>query len=201
MKSGYRAWLSVILLVLVGLWPARAQEARSDAQELTRLYEQCREELQDVDGSSLYYGGTVQEAEAVSVALDKLEEEVLQEIRPFLATFRVRYGETAEQVNEAMLGAAVLDQGDVGGRYELLCRAQESVDRTRSASASQMARKASMLAAHVELYSRDMQARKLEDARALLEIGAKLDPGNKSLEAHLDDIKGQLAELFQVTPD
>ena len=163
------------------------------ALELSRAVRDLREahlaSFQGVYGSSMVHGTSIEEQLQVGRAaveqLNALDKEVIPAIQPTLRAVAEQYGETASAINNALHGLGVSGEHRFGSQFEDLYRGMENVARSRSASAEDLVRQASMFIDMIESFSEEMRLRRLEESRNMLALAQAFDPADSEVNERL----------------
>ncbi|AGA35315.1 hypothetical protein TVNIR_3686 [Thioalkalivibrio nitratireducens DSM 14787] len=168
-------------------------------QTLLDLHQAHRGRFQGVHGNSMVHGTSIEEQLQVGrdamAQLDALDGEVIPAIQPTMRAIAEHYGETAMAINNSLHALGLSNEHHFGSQFMDLYRGMENTARSRSASAQDLVRRASMFTDHIESFSEEMRLRRLGEAREMLVLGQAFDPTDPELNQLLAQVDVQYAAM------
>jgi hypothetical protein len=179
---------------------ALLQEAQADGAELQALYEQHSSKFEGVYGATLVYGSDVEEANAQLAKIEDLEQKVLPVLQPVLAKIAEKYGSTSMDINNALHKLGMSSSEEFGSEFERLYEGVGNIVKSRKATAETIVPEAERAISHIDFLTPDIRVKKLQEVKALLQVGHKFDPNNQALNqmlATIDDKSAEVAENIE----
>ena len=174
-------------------------EALELKQAVLDLHRAHLASFQGVHGNSMVYGTSIEEQLQVgrdaAAQLDALENEVIPAMLPTMLLVAEQYGETAMAINNALHRMGVSREHHFGRQFEDLYRGMENVARSRSASAEDLVRRASMFIDMMDSLSEEMRLPRLEQSRNLLALAQAFDPAESEVNQLLAQVDAQYAAM------
>ena len=169
------------------------EKATKDANSMIALNEKYYSRIESMRGKNLVYGLKLEDAQK---ALEKIEqaEKLFPEFSSELGSLADTYGSNSMEISNKLFDMGYKATGDPGGKLAQLIEASGKVIETRKESAATVARNAETLLGAFSGQLTDARMKRMNDAKALLVVGQKLDPGSTTVRDMLTKIDDQIVE-------
>jgi hypothetical protein len=176
----------------------------ADREIVEKLYEKYYDELSMIHGRSLVYGSQPSNVESAVEQLAKADAEMLPELQKALGPLADRYGTGSTEIDHALGKLGVPPNQRFSTKLGTLIEGMGNVDKSRAASAEQVARDAKMNMENLSAIATEYRPRSMEKIKACLLGGQKIDPNNaeiNALVAKIDDLMAETAETLEAEID
>ena len=172
-------------------------QALEDGKRVEALYDRHYDEMSLIHGNTLVYGPRLEDAEKAWQQIDAVETTILPEIEPALAEMAERYGTKPMEINNNLFKVGVKGRDQFGTKLGYLIEAAENVVKSRRTSAESIAQNAENTISGIEGLVPDIRVKRMEETKAILLIGQKLNPNNKKINEMLAQIGYQIDDIAQ----
>ena len=169
----------------------------ADRELVETLYKKYYDELSMIHGRSLVYGSQPSNVEAAVEQLAKADAEMLPELQAALGPLADRYGTGSTEIDHALGKVGVPPNQRFSTKLGTLIEGMGNVDKSRTASAEQVARDAKNGMSGLDSIATEYRTRAMEKIKACLLGGQKIDPNNADINAMLAQIDEKLADTAE----
>jgi hypothetical protein len=173
---------------------ASAGAAQRDAESMIQLYEKYYPKFEYINGNSLVYGLTAEDAENALKQIEEVER-LLPEFSSELGRLASEYGTESMTIGEKLFKAGYKAGGDPSGKLARLIEATGKIKETRKSSGETVAMNAEILLSAFSNQLNDARIQRMNDAKGLLQVGLQLDPDSAKIQEMFSSIDDQIAEV------
>ena len=174
-------------------------EALALEKQLLDLHAAYNDRFQGVYGSTMVHGSLLEEqlqqGRDGAGLLAELEREVVPAIQPVLLQIAEKYGDNPMDIDNALYDLGLKNDHFFGSRFRDLYAGLNNIQKTRAATAQDMATRAGDTMGGISGYAEEIRLQKLDEAKEMLLIGQAFDPADQDVNRLLTELDGLQAAM------
>ena len=174
-------------------------EALALEKQLLDLHAAYNDRFQGVYSSTMVHGSLLEEqlqqGRDGAVLLAELEREVVPAIQPVLLQIAEKYGDNPMDIDNALYDLGLKNDHFFGSRFRDLYSGLNNIQKTRAATAQDMAARAGDTMGGITGYAEEIRLQKLDEAKEMLLIGQAFDPADQDVNRLLTEVHGLQAAM------
>ena len=167
---------------------AQLKEAQAIGEKMSALYNRHSSKFEGIYGATLVYDSNIEQAEKQLVKIEIVEQEVLPVVQPVLAAIVEKFGDSAMAVNNKLFQLGMPSSKQFGNDFERLYESVANVSKSRKATAASIASRSKSQMSNIDFLVPDIRLKKLNETKAMLQVGQKFDRNNGDINRMLSTI-------------
>ena len=167
---------------------AQLKEAQAIGEKMNALYSRHSSKFEGIYGATMVYDFNIEKAKKELKKIEMIEKDVLPVAQPVLKSIVEKYGDSAMTVNNNLHKLGMPSHEQFGNDFDRLYESVNNVSKSRKATAASIASRSKNQLSSIDSLGADYRVKRLQDTKAMLQIGHKFDPGNGGINQMLSAI-------------
>jgi len=174
-------------------------EALALEKQLLDLHAAYNDRFQGVYGSTMVHGSLLEEqlqqGRDGAALLADLERDIVPAIQPVLLQIVEKYGDNPMDIDNALYDLGLKNEHFFGSRFRDLYAGLNNIQKTRTATAQDMAARAEDTIRGIDGYAEEIRLKKLDEVTEMLLIGQAFDPADQKVNRLLTEVDSLQAAM------